>query len=358
MPSTDFESFVVGFVSSGNPHSRMHLRTLEVLPEVGSIHLCGLEGEDIAALTSESSKIVSVTDSLEDLLSADVDALLISTRNDQCEVILDAAIESEKPAIFEKPGALTAARMRKIAEAAREKNLTMGTMLNWRNNPMILDAKQALDGGALGEVMAVEARVVTSQVGYRDPNHWLFDKGKAGSGILSWLGCHHIDLLSFLLDDRIESVAAMVGTKNPYPINVEDTAGLVFRFSRGVIGTLHAGYHLVGSTSGYSGAAYDSFLAIRGTEGSIRMPMSESDGYTLTSIAERWASDGAQNRTFVGSDSPAYGGVAGEEFVRQFLIASSRGTPALAPIESIAHVLEVIEAAIVSSETGRTVDVG
>ncbi len=356
MPSQN--SFVVGFVSSGNPHSLMHMRTLEVLPEVETVHLCGLEGEDMDALANESSKVATSTNSLEELLKRDVDALLVSVRNDQCPAILDAAVEAGIPAIFEKPGALTAARLQGIADAARAKNLTMGTMLTWRNNPIVLDAKQVIDGGALGDVMTVESRQVTSQVRYRNPEHWLFDKSKAGSGILSWLGCHHIDMLCHLLDDRIESVAAMVATKNPFPIDVEDTACLVFRFSNGVLGTMNAGYHLVGSASGYAGATYDSFMALRGTEGNIRVPMSGKEGYTVSSIAEGWAAGGVRGRTFSPPDSPAYGGLAGEEFVRQFLVAARTGAPALAPIESIAHVLEVIEAAVESSATGRTVLVG
>ena len=47
--------------------------------------------------------------------------------------------------------------------------------------------------------MAVEARMVTSQVRYRDPAHWLFQRATAGSGILSWLACHYLDLLCYLL---------------------------------------------------------------------------------------------------------------------------------------------------------------
>ena len=211
----------------------MHMRTLEALPEVETVHVCHLGGGDRDTIRQASSKIASENDRLEDLLERDVDALLVSVRNDECPAALDAAVDAGKPALFEKPGALTAERLRGIAEAASSKGLTMGTMLTFRNDPVILDVKQAVDGAALGEVMAVEARQVTSQVRYRDPTFWLFDKAKAGSGILSWLGCHHIDALCYLLDDRIESVAAMVDTKNPFPIDVEDTACLVLKFKSG-----------------------------------------------------------------------------------------------------------------------------
>lgn len=352
------DRFAVGFVTSENPHSLMHVRTLEALPEVEAVHVCHLGRGDRDAIRQASTKIATETERLDELLERDVDTLLVSVRNDECPVALDAAVEAGKPALFEKPGALTAERLRGIAEAAVSKNLTMGTMLTFRNDPVMLDVKRAVEGGALGEVMAVEARQVTSQVRYRDPSFWLFDKAKAGSGILSWLGCHHIDALCYLLGDRVESVAAIVDTKNPFPIDVEDTACLVVRFSSGALGTVHAGYHLVGSASGYSGARYDAFMAMRGTEGYVRIPLSERGGYSLNSIAEGWASGGVRDYAFTPPSSPAYGGIAGEEFVRQFLQASREGSPALAPIEAMVHVLDVIEAAVESSATGRTVAVG
>ena len=352
------DRFAVGFVTSENPHSLMHMRTLEALPEVEAVHVCHFGRGDRDAIRQASTKIATETERLDELLERDVDALLVSVRNDECPSALDAAVEAGKPALFEKPGALTAERLRGIADAAGSKNLTMGTMLTFRNDPVMLDVKRAVEGGALGEVMAVEARQVTSQVRYRDPSFWLFDKAKAGSGILSWLGCHHIDALCYLLGDRVESVAAMVDTKNPFPIDVEDTACLVVRFSSGALGTVHAGYHLVGSASGYSGARYDAFMAMRGTEGYVRIPLSERGGYSLNSIAEGWASGGVRDYAFTVPSSPAYGGIAGEEFVRQFLQASREGSPALAPIESMVHVLDVIEAAVESSATGRTVAVG
>ncbi|MDE2715812.1 MAG: hypothetical protein OXI33_02210, partial [Chloroflexota bacterium] len=118
------------------------------------------------------------------------------------------------------------------------------------------------------------------------------------------------------------------------------------------------GYHLVGSASGYSGARYDAFMALRGTEGYVRIPLSERGGYSLNSIAEGWSSGGVRDYSFTLPSSPAYGGVAGEEFVRQFLNASRGGKAALAPIEAMVHVMDVIEAAVESSETGRTVAVG
>lgn len=351
--------FQVGVVVSPHPHTRLHLNTLEALPEVEGIHLCGLAGEDVAALAGSVRKAASSTTDLQALLArAEVDALLVCVRNDLCPAVLEAAVAAGKPTLFEKPGALRAAELRAVAEQARARHLTVGAFLQWRGHPIIQEVRQAALAGALGRVMAVEGRMVTSQVRYRDPAHWLFQRATAGGGILSWLGIHYLDALCFLLNDTVAEVTAIVGTQNPEPIDVEDTACLALRFAGGAIGTFHAGYALVGSPAGYVGPSYDTFLALRGTLGYARLPLSDGNAYTLVSEAPGWAAGGRREHRFEFPPSPAYGGLAGAEFVSQFLNAARAGEPALCPIEAAIDMLQVIEAALQSSATGRAVRIG
>jgi predicted dehydrogenase len=302
--------FQVGVVVSPHPHTRLHLNTLEALPDIESVHLCGLAGEDVAALAAAVPKAASTTTDLAALLARpEVDALLVCVRNDLCPAVLGAAVAAGKPALFEKPGALRADDLRAVAEQARARQLTLGAVLQWRGHPIIQEVRQATLAGALGKVMAVEGRMVTSQVRYRDPTHWLFQRATAGSGILSWLGIHYLDALCFLLDDTVTEVTAIVGQQNPEPIEVEDTACLALRFAGGAIGTFHAGYELVGSQAGYVGPSYDTFLALRGTQGYARLPLSDGNAYTLVSEAPGWAAGGRRERRFELPPSTAYGPV-------------------------------------------------
>ena len=353
------DGFVVGVVACDNPHSNFHVKTLEELDEVEGVYLCGLEGEDLDSIAAETSKMAGTFGSVAEMVAnPDIDAVLVSVRNDQCPAVLEAAIDAGKPAIFEKPGALTAAELRRLADKAAAAGVTVGAMYTNRGNPVMHEVKKVREAGDLGRVMHVEARFITSLIRYRDPNYWLFKKSQAGSGILSWLGCHHIDILCYLLDDRVAEVSAMVGSLNPEGVDVEDTACVVLRFESGVIGTLNAGYLMAGSPEGYSGGRYDMFMALRGTEGYVRIPLSEGSYYTLHSIAAGQATSGLQERRFSPPESPAYGGKPGEEFMASFLRASRAGAPADAPIEAAVHVLEVVEAALESAATGRTIRVG
>lgn len=354
----DGQSYVIGYVSSPHPHGPLHVKTLDALPEIEAVRFCGIEGEDIESIAAETAKTKSTTASLQDLLAHDdLDALMVCVRNDLCPAVLEAAVDAGLPVLFEKPGAIRAADLRQVADRARTSGITLGAMYQNRGNPIMAAVRDARQKGALGSVMAVEARMVSSQVRYRDPSHWLFGKKTAGSGILSWLACHYIDLLCYLMDDRIAEVTAITATQNSEAIEVEDTACLAFRFAGGALGTLNAGYHLSGSQSGYTGAAYDTFVALRGTDGHVRIPLSSGSGYSLFSIAPGWASGGMQEHRYEPAQSPAYGGVTGEEFVEAFLAAARMGSPAPATVEDAVHVLDVIEAALESSKTGRLVKV-
>ena len=46
----------------------MHMRTLEALPEVETVHVCHLGGGDRDTIRQASSKIASETERLEELL--------------------------------------------------------------------------------------------------------------------------------------------------------------------------------------------------------------------------------------------------------------------------------------------------
>ncbi len=100
---------------------------------------------------------------------------------------------------------------------------------------------------ALGGLTSVELRMATTQVGMRDPSHWLFRHEVAGGGILSWL-----DLLRYLTGEE-----------------VEDVAGLGMRLSGGAVASLYAGYLLAGGRPGYIAPGYDQAIILRGAEGAV-----------------------------------------------------------------------------------------
>lgn len=359
--------FVVGVVSS-HGHESGHIQVWDVLSEVDAIHVCTIDAEaDLDAIAALSPKTVSKTKNLSELLSIPgLDAVAVCVRPDLGPDVLRAVVSAGIPVLFDKPASTSAAAMRAVADLAREKGVTAGAMFQWRRAAPIMEARRMLQGGAFGDLWAVEARVLTSQLRYRRPDtSWLFKSQYAGSGILSWLGCHKLDLLNYITDDRIVEVTAMIGNQNPEKVDVEDTAFVTFRFSSGVMGTLYAGYLMAGPGKNPD----DGFIALRGSKGYAEIhtntPWSDNrfDGDSsgpnmrVWSEAPGWETGGQRELNFNAPESHVYGGIMAERLFREFLQASTVGAPAPSPIESSVHLLEVVEAAKESSRTGRAVTI-
>ncbi len=146
---------------------------------------------------------------------------------------------------------------------------------------------------------------------------------QSGGGILSWLGCHYIDMIRYVTGDEVVAVSAEVATRSGEAIDVEDVAILSLRFRSGAVGSLHAGYMLALSGSGYHNkAGYDTYGGFSGQLGRITWSSPSSPSkITAESIHPAWAS--APQRVFdmPPAESPAYGGVSGRHFMRGFIRA-------------------------------------
>jgi predicted dehydrogenase len=177
--------------------------------------------------------------------------------------------------------------------------------------------------------------------------------------MLSWLGCHYIDLLRYMTGDEIVSVQAEVATRSGESIDVEDVAVLALRLKSGAIASLHVGYILALSGGGYHNpAGYDTYIGINGRSG--RVHWSAPGGpteYKAESVHPDWAGAPQWSGQFVPGASPAYGGKSGEAFIRSFIVGAQTGTPGWATGEDALMVARVVDAAYESSRTGQRVDI-
>lgn len=350
----------VGLLGVTHPHARAHLRTLELLDEVESIAAWD-EGEMVVDLLKKEKreKLETTRGTLEQLLNrADIPIVYCLAANNRNADLIIRAAGAGKHVITEKPVAANSREIGRVVSAVRHAGVHLGVCYTWRFNPVARDIRAMVQNGVLGKLMSIEARMVTSQVHFRDPSHWLFKKNIAGGGILSWLGCHWIDLIRYITNDEVETVSAMIDTLNGAAIDVEDTAAMVMQMKSGALATLHAGYLLPQSESGYTSASYDTYLSFRGLKGNISWyPTDPEKGVIVESVAPGWHSAPRRELNYTMAETEAYGGQYGEDFVRQFIYSAMRKDPAPPSGENAFRVMQIIEAAYKSSGTGRTVKV-
>jgi predicted dehydrogenase len=344
-----------------HPHSLAHLRTLQQLPEVEHIYLWDESQEAVERVAAElPDKVEGTFTNLDDLLALpELYFVIAAVRNDLGKEIFTRTLEAGKHLLAEKPVGRNVSETLAVIDAAKRAGRKLGVCYQNRANAVIQEAKRIVAAGAIGPLMSVEMRMITTAVRFRRPEHWLFNKEKAGGGMLSWLGCHYIDLMRYMTGDEIVSVQAEVATLSGEKIDVEDVAVLAMRLKSGAVASLHVGYILSMSGSGYfNPAGYDTYVGLNGRLGRVHWssPGSPSE-FRAESVHPDWAGAPQWSGQYVAGASPAYGGKSGEAFVRQFIRAAQEGTPTWTTGEDALMVAAVTDAAYESSRTGKRVEI-
>ena len=169
---------------------------------------------------------------------------LVALPNDRTPGALVQVIDAGVSVFTEKPAARSAAEFEPVLVALERRRVPFGVAYLNRGAPAIQQARELYRAGAIGRLLSVELRMVTTRVGMRTPESWLFRRDVAGGGILAWLACHWLDALRFVTAEEIVRVQAEIATLSGEAIDVEDTAVVAFRTSGGAVGSLHAGYVL------------------------------------------------------------------------------------------------------------------
>jgi len=353
------ESIKVAFVGTTHPHASSQVRTLQLLDEVESIYFCD-EGEGTGDALREScpDKIAEGTLSLDDVLAReDIEFCWGCMNTDHNGPAVKQLLEAGKHVMSEKPMGLSAAIIEELCNAARANNRVLSVCYQNRYLPIAQDIRRYLAEEAIGKPMNMEARMVTSQVRYRNPGHWLFDREQSGGGILSWLMCHYFDMMRFLLGEDVVEVTALTGIMNGEDITVEDTASGALRFESGLICAWNAGYLLSRSGEGFNNASYDTYIGIRGREGSLTWGGDVSEpALTVISSKRDWnRSSPLRTIQYSKDKAEGYGGLSGREFVGQFFRAAIHGEEPPTTGEDALQVARIVEACYESNDSGRAV---
>ncbi len=344
-----------------NPHSMGHLRTLNLLPEITGISIWAENEEAAASVRAlESPKTELITTDLDELL-ADEGILfaVASLRNDLAPGVCCQALAAGKHIMAEKPIGVNAAAVESVVTAADQAGLQLGVCYQNRSHPVVQDARAILAQDLLGPLMLVDARVLTTAVRLRKPKNWLFSAERAGGGMLSWLGCHYIDMIRYTTQDEIVSVMAETAIRSGEEIDVEDVATLSLRLRSGAVVSLTAGYVLAVSGEGYpNGKSYDTYIGVHGRAG--RMYWSSSHRPLQLSVETThpaWKSAHTRQFEYVLGESRAYAGAYGEEFMRAFMRATQGHGAPVATGKDALQVARIVDAAYESNRTGRRVEV-
>lgn len=269
--------------------------------------------------------------SLDELLQADLDGIVIATPSalhaEQCI----AALERGMAVFCQKPLARTAQETRLVVDAARAADRLLGVDLSYRYTEGAQRMRELVASGRLGHVYA--ANLVFHNA-YGPDKQWFYDPRLSGGGCVIDLGIHLVDLALWMLDfPQVTGVSSHLfagGEPLEGHDSVEDYAVATLDLESDAAvqlacsWKLHAGRDAIIEASFY------------GTQGGVSLRNVNGSFYDFT--AQRY--DGTASHTL--ADPPdEWGGRAAVHWARQ-LTEGARFDPAIEHMVDVATTLDRI----------------
>lgn len=291
-----------------------------------------------------------VVENYMDIINDDtIDAISDCSTNEMHHIITSTALLNNKSVLSEKPMATSVKNAEIILNAESKSKGILMIDHNQRLAKAHKKVKDILKSGELGRVITFK-----TTFGHKGPEYWgsdkskktwFFNKNRSVLGVSGDLGIHKVDLIRFLLDDEISEVSAMEGNLHKTDdkgnsIEVSDNMVCLMRTKNGVLGTASFSWTYYGQE--------DNSTVLYCEKGEIRI----YDDLEYQIIINKFGNEiiKYQIESIQTNDNQTSTGVI-DEFIAS--ISESRN-PVINGEDGI-KALRIIEAAIKSAETGRTI---
>jgi len=238
---------VIGVGAMGQHHARVY-HEMDGVELIGVSDVDRARAEEIAAM----HETAAYTDHKE-LLACDLDAVSIAVPTTLHKKVAMDVISAGVHLLVEKPIASTIEDADEMVSAADAAGVKLMVGHIERFNPAVIKLKEIIDSGMLGDIVSVSAR----RVGPHNPRI-------RDVGIIMDLGVHDIDTISYLYNEKAESVYAIAG--NGSPDSHENHAGILMQFGKGRAGMIDVNWltpHKVRQLTavGTEGVAYLDYIS-------------------------------------------------------------------------------------------------
>jgi len=241
---------LIGASVRGTWSARSHLPALRASSAVELTAVCTTRADSAEAARQAYGARLAFDDYRTMIASPEIDAVAVVVRVPSHYAPTKAALEAGKHVYCEWPLGRTTAEAIELSALAKANRLVTAVGLQARVNPAVMYLKELIDGGYLGDVMAVHVSVIRDGVLSRPSNRTWQRDVEFGANTLTIAAGHTIDAMRFVAGDfgQLSAVVATqarqwldTGSGMLLDVTSPDNVLLSGRLANGAVVSVHVG---------------------------------------------------------------------------------------------------------------------
>lgn len=294
-----------GIISFAHMHAYSYARALGEIP---GVVLAGIADPDLERGKAAAAQFKTVHyPDYRELLSQDIDAVIICSANAEHKEHAVAAAQAKKHILCEKPISIRIADAQAMIDAAKAAGVVLQTAFPVRHAEPVRRLKAIWEQGKLGELIGINA----TNHGKMPPG-WFLDPAQAGGGAVMDHTVHVADLVRWIFRTEFTEVYAEVDTLL-HDVGIDDCGMLVMQLENGAICSLDPSWSRPDTFSTWG----DVTMHVVGTKGVAILDVFRQAG--MVYVASKGSSRG-------GVYEHGWGNDADEEMIEAF-IKAVKGEP-------------------------------
>ena len=162
------------------------------------------------------------------LNNPEIETVTVETEEVYLTKYAQMATEHKKHIHMEKPGGTNLSDFEKLIKTGKNNKTIFHTGYMYRYNPYIIELKEQIKNGELGDIISVEAQM--NCILPKDTRQWL--EGFRG-GMMFYLGCHLMDLI-YSIQGAPKRIIPLNKCSGVGGVTSEDFGMAAFEYEKGV----------------------------------------------------------------------------------------------------------------------------
>ncbi|KKO54628.1 Gfo/Idh/MocA family protein [Paenibacillus sp. DMB20] len=320
----------VGFISFAHMHAVSYLNSMLKREDVEVVGIADENEERVAPFTAEHG--IAYYGDVNELLVQEIDAVVICSENARHAELTRKAAEAGKHVLCEKPLGMSEEEMLGMIQVCRDRGVQLMTAFPCRYLTAVQQAKQAVDEGKIGDIVAMKGTNRGTM-----PGGWFLEKELSGGGAVFDHTVHVMDLMHWFTGSVAEEVYAHAETLF-HDTDIDDAGMVHVKFANGAFAVLDPSWSRSRSFPTWG----DVTLEIIGTKGTLFIDSfaQKNDVYSDAAGKAAWS---------------YWGDNMDEGLVNSFVDSIIAGTPVAISGEDGYYSARVGIAAYDSARTGKPV---